>query len=399
MKAEQKSGLSPALIIFALLGIVGIVCWFLQLTRGLQLTSLNNFMTWGLYIIGFMIFTGITAGSLIFTSSVYLFPGMEEYKPYTRISAFVGAICGVMAAGLFIIVDIGNPERAWYIITKANVASPMFWDTVILLAYVIIGIFYTRQLMLVQEGKKTEKDLKVVSVIALIAGLLVMVTSFVFAMQVARPLWNNPVEPVSFLAAALAAAFALLIIICALLNQSGYIQMGSEKLSKLGKLAGIFLLFELFVAVGEVLIGVYAGAGEEAEVIHWLVSGNGAPFFWVEIIALAAGLVLLFSQNSKAVVAGAGAALLAVFMIKYNLLQSELLNPLIRYAGAPLFSMGSNPAAYIPSWIEIGIAVGIIGLGGVLVLLGLNNLNLGSGSKLRPTGSKQDVSGRNVLNS
>ncbi|MEM5816588.1 MAG: NrfD/PsrC family molybdoenzyme membrane anchor subunit [Desulfitobacterium hafniense] len=363
-----------ALGALAVLTILGIACWVLQLTQGLQLTNLNNYATWGLYIIGFMLFTGITAGSLIFTSSAYLFKEMEEYKPYTRVSSYVGAICGVLAAGLFVVVDIGNPGRAWHIITSANIASPMFWDTVILAAYVVIGIFFTRQLMLVQEGKKTERDLKAIAIIALIAGLLVMVTSFVFAAQVARPLWNNPVEPVSFLAAALAAALALLVLIFTLLNKTGYIQISTGQLNKLGKLAGIFLLFELFVVVGEVLIGLYAGSGEEAEIIQWMVSGDGAPFFWVELMAIAAGLVLLF--NNKTVTAGAGVSIFAIFMIKYNLLQAQLLNPLITYPG-PSANNLSEAGVYLPSIIEMGVSVGIIALGALLVTVGLSKLNLG----------------------
>ena len=364
-----------ALGAFSALTVIGIICWFLQLTQGLQLTNLNNFSTWGLYIIGFMIFTGIAAGSLLFTSSAYLFPAMAEYKPYTRISSYVGAICGVLAAGLFIIVDIGNPERAWYIITKANIASPMFWDTVILAAYVIIGIFFTRQLILVQEGKKEEKSLQAISVVSFIAGLFVMVTSFVFALQVARPLWNNPVEPVSFLAAALVAALALLITLFAVLNKSGYINISPDKLSKLGKMAAVFLFFELFVVLGEAAIGLYAGAGEEAEIIHWLVVGEGAPFFWVELIAIIAGLILLLSKKPGTLILGSAVSLFAVFMIKYNLLQAQFLNPLIPYAGPPGYSGGEG--VYLPSLIEIGVAVGIISLGALLVMIGLDKLSLG----------------------
>ena len=374
-KAQKQVFTQPAFIVFALLTVVGLVCWFLQLTQGLQLTNLNNYNTWGLYIIGFMIFTGIAAGSLIFASSAYLFQAMADYKPYTRIAAFVGAIGSVVAAGLFIIVDIGNPERAWYIITRANISSPMFWDTLILGAYVIIGILFTRQLMAVHAGQKEEKSLQVISVVSFVAGLLVMVTSFVFALQVARPLWNNPVEPVSFLAAALVAALSLLVIIFAVLNKSGYIHISADKLSKLGKLAAVFLFFELFVVPGEAAIGLYAGSGEEAEIIHWLVSGKGAPFFWVEIVAIVVGLVLLFSKKTSGLVLGSAISIFAIFMIKYNLLQAQLLNPLITYAGPPGYSGGEG--IYLPSLIEIGVAVGIISLGALLVMIGLDKLSLG----------------------
>ncbi|KTE90301.1 oxidoreductase, partial [Desulfitobacterium hafniense] len=356
-----------------------LICWFLQLTKGLQLTNLNNYATWGLYIIGFMIFTGIAAGSLIFASSAYLFKGMAEYKPYTRVAAFIGAIGSVVAAGLFIIVDIGNPGRAWYFITSGNISSPMFWDSLILGAYVVIGILFTRQLMLVNERQKEEKSLKTITIIAFIAGLMVMVTSFVFALQVARPLWNNPVEPVSFLAAALVAAFALLMILFAVLNKNGYIEMSSEQLAKIGKLAGVFLAFELFVVLGEAAIGLYAGAGEETEIIHWMVAGAGAPFFWVELIAIVAGLVLLFSKKPGTLIWGAVIALFAIFMIKYNLLQAQLLNPLLTYAGPPGY--GRLEGVYIPSLIEIGVSVGIIAMGGLLVMIGLDKLNLGEKPK------------------
>lgn len=378
-KAEKQVFTKPLFIIFALLTVVGLVCWFLQLTKGLQLTNLNNYNTWGLYIIGFMIFTGIAAGSLIFASSAYLIKGMEEYKPYTRIASFVGAIGSVVAAGLFIIVDIGNPERAWYIITSANIASPMFWDTIILAAYVVIGILFTRQLMMVHEGQKTEASINTISIVAFVAGLMVMVTSFVFALQVARPMWNNPVEPVSFLVAALVAAFALLIIIFAVLNKSGYIEISSDKLSKLGKLAGVFLLFELFVVLGETSIGLYAGSGEEAEIIHWLVSGEGVAFFWIELIAIIAGIVLLFNKKPSTLFLGASVAIFAVFMIKYNLLQAQLLNPLITYAGPPGY--GGGEGVYLPSMIEVGVSVGIIAMGGLLVMIGLDKLSLGKKSK------------------
>lgn len=392
----MKKGSMLTIGILAVLTVLGVVCWFLQLTQGLQLTHLNDFNMWGLYIIGFMLFTGVAAGVLMFTSSVYLFKGMGEYKPYTRITSYVGAICGVIAAGLFIVVDIGNPQRAWQIITSIHVASPMFWDTVILLTYIVVGILFTRRLIMVHEGKGEEKSLQLISWVAFVAGLLVMVTSFVFAMQVARPLWNTPVEPVSFLAAALTASFSLLIILFALLRKTGRIEIGNEQLAKLARIAGVCLLFELFVVLGEVLIGLYAGAGEEAKIIRWLVAGPGAPFFGVELIAIVAGLILSFRKSSGTVqpVAAAVVSFFAVFMIKYNLLQAQLLNPLIAYPGPAQHTPGQL-GAYLPSLVEIGISVGIVALGCLLVIIGLNTLNLGGGLKQSSRDTRTQITYKN----
>jgi len=361
--------------IFAVLAVVGIYFWIRQLTQGMQLTDLNNYNVWGLYIIGFVLCTGLAAGMLLFASSAFLFKGMAEFKPYARLAVFTGAICSVVAAGFFIIVDIGNPERAWNIITNAKIQSPLFWDTLILAAYAVIGIIFTRQLIVVEDGKKKEGSLKVISVIAFIAGLLVMVTSFVFAMWQARPLWNTAVQPLSFLAAAIVIAFALLVIVLAALNKSGYISISGETLVKLGKLAGAFLLAELAVVLSELSLGLYAGKSELGTIITWLVKGEGAPFFWVEIACILAGIILLFGNRTWMTVLGAVFALAAIFMIKYNFLQAQLLNPLISYAGPPGYSGGEG--TYLPTLVEVLITVGILSVGGLLVTLGLSSLHLG----------------------
>jgi molybdopterin-containing oxidoreductase family membrane subunit len=368
--------------IFAVLAVVGIVFWIEQLTQGLRLTDLNNYNVWGIYIVGFVLCTGIAAGTLIFASSAFLFQGMAEFKPYARLAVFTGAICSVVAAGFFIIVDIGHPDRAWNIITNLKIQSPLLWDTIILAAYAVVGIIFTRLLIRVEERKKDEGSLKVIAVIALIAGLLVTVTSFAFAMWVAHPLWNTAVQPLSFLAAAIVIAFALLVIVLAVLNKSGYIAISGGTLGKLGKLAGAFLVVELAVVLSELALGLYAGTGELGKIITWLVKGEGAPFFWVEIACILAGIILLFGNKTWMTVLGAVFALAAIFMIKYNFLQAQLLNPLISYAGPPGYSGGQG--VYLPTLVEILVTVGILSVGGLLVTLGLNSLHLGKQIKGEP---------------
>ncbi|SHN80748.1 NrfD/PsrC family molybdoenzyme membrane anchor subunit [Desulfitobacterium chlororespirans] len=365
-------------MIFAAVAVLGAFCWGLQLTQGLQVTNLGLNNMWGLYIVGFMIFTGVAAGSLLFAAVPYLFK-LEEFKPYTRIAAYLGAVSSIVAASLFIIVDIGNPERAWLFITSGNLTSPMFWDFLMLASYMVISIIFTRQLMLVHEGKKDERSLKPIAVNAFIAGLLVTVTSFVFCFQIARPLWNTPVQPLSFLMAALVAALSVQMILVVLLNKRGYMEMPMKLMGKMAKGAAVLLCIELIIIVGEILIGLYPGGGEEHAAFLWLVSGEGAVGFWAEMVTLVAAIVVLAKQNtsSKAggILIGAILALVAIYLIKSNLLQAQLFNPLITYAGPPVY--GGTTGPYVPSLIEIGLSLGIISLGALLLNLGLSKLNLG----------------------
>ncbi|NLB88246.1 MAG: polysulfide reductase NrfD, partial [Syntrophomonadaceae bacterium] len=197
---KTSTSINTSNIILAALAILGGICWGIQLTKGLQVTNLGTSNMWGIYIVGFMIFTGVAAGSLLFASAPYLF-NLDEFKPYSRIAAFLAAISSIVVASLFIMVDIGSPWRVWLFITSGNFSSPMFWDFIILASYMIISVIFTYQLIKVKEGSKDESSLKTIALIAFIAGLLVVVTSFVFSMQNARPIWNTPVQPVSFLVA------------------------------------------------------------------------------------------------------------------------------------------------------------------------------------------------------
>lgn len=379
---RKKGSVSVLNIVLALLAVLGGVCWAMQLSKGLQLTNLDNNNMWGLYIVGFTMFTGIAAGSLLLAALPYLFK-LGEFKPYTRIASYLGAVASIVAASLFIIVDIGNPERAWLFITSGNFTSPMFWDFLMLASYMVISVIFTRQLMLVNEGKKEEGSVKGIAVIAFAAGLLVTVTSFVFSFQIARPLWHTPVQPLSFLVAALIAAVSVHMLLAVILNKNGYIAMPVSLMAKMGKAVAVLLCVELIIAVGEVLIGLYPGGGEEYGAFIWLVSGEGALGFWAEIIALVMGIVLLGKQGSAAkagrLATGASMALIAIYLIKSNLLQAQLFNPLLALPGPQMFTQSAGP--YIPSLLEIGLALGILSLGTLLLNVGLSKLKLGEATQ------------------
>lgn len=381
-KAIQNDAGKPRLsnlwlVIFAAVALAGLICWGLQLTKGLQLTNLNGINMWGLYIIGFMIFTGVAAGSLFFAAIPYLF-NLNGFKLYSKIAAYLGAVSSIVAASLFIIVDIGNPQRVWLFVTSGNFSSPMFWDFIILVSYMFISIIFTRHLILVSEGKKDEESVKPIAVVAFIAGLLVTATSFVFSFQVSRPMWNNPMQPFSFLVAALIAALAVMLILAFVLNRNRVTEISTALLTKMGKVAAALLLIQFILVVGEVLIGLYPGGGAEYETVKWLVTGEGALSFWLANVAMVAAIIIFTNkklcQNRTSLLIGAIIAFIAVYLLKSNLLQTELFNPLLSYPGLALYDGITGP--YIPSFLEIVLSLGIVSLGCLLLALGFRKLNL-----------------------
>ena len=141
---RRPARLNPLLVAwFALLAAgmaVGIGAWFYQLSQGLAVTNMRNPIMWGLYITFFMYFVGLSAGGLIVASAGRLF-GAARFKPIVRL-AVLEATVAVMLAALFLLPDIGRPERIWHLFRYPNLTSPLIWDITIVTIYFIISLVY-----------------------------------------------------------------------------------------------------------------------------------------------------------------------------------------------------------------------------------------------------------------
>lgn len=347
--------MKKTMLVWLLLAVTGGFCYLLQLIYGAGITNMHNFLPWGLYIAGFMIFTGIAAGSLLLAGSAWLVDELAPFRPLGKIMTFAGVFGGLAGAGLFIMVDMGNPQRGIYMLVSPNLSSPQVWDAMILSLYGLVGSCFMYRLWQFYQGKITAAKVKPVAGLAVIAGLMVVVTSFAFVLLVSSPGWNNPGEALSFLFAALIAAFAVQLLVLQHLRLVKYIELEQKVVSWLAGSMIVLLTLELLYIAAETAIGLYAPYGEEAAGVHWQLMGKGAPFYWLTILVSMAAIGSLGRSYWRM---GSYLALLSVLLIKYNLLQTEQLNPLLPYAGPSVY----NPPAlgiYVPSLVEWGTAIGI----------------------------------------
>ena len=64
-------------VVLAAVVLAAVGCWVAQQMYGLGITGMNNSNSWGLYIMAFMFFVGLSAGGLIVASSAHVF-GMSR---------------------------------------------------------------------------------------------------------------------------------------------------------------------------------------------------------------------------------------------------------------------------------------------------------------------------------
>ena len=285
-------------ILVALIAI-GFGVWVYQILRGLQITNMRDNVIWGLYIISFMYFVGLSAGGLIIASAGRLF-GIERFASIVRL-AVVEATVTIATAALLIIPDLGHVQHIYNLFIHAHWLSPMIWDITVILIYLVLSLLYvwlyTRRDLAARgswlalgtkdagpAGRDRDHHLTyVLAWFALPAAVLVhSITAWIFGLQISRGFWYSAVMPPLFISSALVSGLALVIVLSLIVRRSGRISLDDELVGFLGGLLAVFLAVEAFLVLCEVLAGYYPGIPTDA--VHQLFTGRYGPGFAVEIV-------------------------------------------------------------------------------------------------------------------
>ena len=401
---ERRAGPGwPWIVVPAVLAIIGLAVWIYQLIKGLQITNMRDNVIWGLYIISFMFFVGLSAGGLIIASAGRLFH-VDRFRPIVRL-AVVEAAVTIFAAALLIIPDLGMPDRIFNLLVHAHWKSPMIWDVTVIVIYLVLSLLYIWLYMrrdLADRGswmalgtKDTSAEARArdyrltyaLAWVALPAAVLVhSITAWIFGLQISRGFWYSAIMPPLFICSALVSGLALVIIVALLTRRSGRVEFDNGLVSYLGGLLAVFIAVEGFLVLSEVLAGSYPGVPTDA--VSQLFSGRYAAGFAVEIIV---GLVIPFvllavaslRRRPALVVVASVLALIGIFVHRANLIVVGLGQSPIQLApGTPLGtpaddgSSFATSSVYFPTGTEILIVLGIVGLAALLFALAVRYLPL-----------------------
>lgn len=366
-RPQNKLTQPLVLVVTGLLTVVGIVAWVLQLRGGMGTTSLSNLNTWGAYIAGFIFFMGLSAGSLVLAALPVIFE-LPRFRPYSKLAVFV-ALVSLVVAGLFILVDIGRPERLWRIVRFGQLGSPMLWDLLLTIGYFIIATVFLRRLM----TAKSDASLKVVAWVALLAGIADGITAFVFATQIGREFWFSAVQPIAFFTAALASAGAMLLLLMVVLKAAGYSVPECCDLNPLTGLTAASLALGLMLLASEVVTLSFTRSATAMKLVNGMLV---SPLFWIEVATgLLAILLLILPATRKSAGWVAFASLVALFHLVVKRLVFVRMGftvPNIDYAGVAL----APTSGYMPNLVEWGVMLGLTGLFLFLLTLGFRALRL-----------------------
>ncbi len=376
----------------------GLAAFAYQFANGLIVTGLRNTMMWGNYILFFMFFVGLSAGGLIVASAGRLF-GVSAFKPITRL-AVVEATVAVVLAGIFILPDLGRPERVLNILLHANLTSPMVWDITIVVAYTMLSMtyvwLYTREDLArrgsrlafgtgVSEGEhaRDERLKSGLAWVALPAAILLhSITAWIFGLQISRAFWYSALMAPLFIASALVSGLSLVILLALAFRRLRRVDFDDRLVSYLGALLAVFVVTEAFFVGSEFLTAAYPGVPEDAGPIARLLFGAYAPLFWTEfVVGLAVPFAILAVRVTRRrpglVALAAGLAVAGIFVHRLNLLLNGLSYVPIQLPpgvaiGTPQGPTTSSFAAYnwyVPTAVEWLVVAGVLAFGALLFTL------------------------------
>jgi len=385
----QQRSLWVEVGLILLIGL-GVYTYSLQFMKGLGVTGLNKPVFWGLYIANFIFCVGLSAGGIAVSALVHIL-NKEEMKP-VAIVAEILSISFLILAGLFIVLDLGQPTRLFYVIWNANFSSPLLWDVVIINSYLVLCsalLFFSARAQVVKAAlghpgrlfavrlltlgytdvseaslKWDHRLLKALAIVSIPGAVaLHSVTAWILGLVKGQPGWNTPILAPLFISSALASGLGGVIVAVWAARKLFKLPIGDKIIFQLGTFLFLsipvlaYLLFTEFLTVG------YSGSPTHIQVLEEILWGRFARIFWFDtIVGILIPFILLglpWTRTPSWIVVASLLVIIGVFAERTYLLLPSLMR------GGPLDMVSS----YSPTSTEWTLMAAAYSLGLLLFLL------------------------------
>jgi Ni/Fe-hydrogenase subunit HybB-like protein len=327
------------------------------------ISDLSNSYPWGFWI-SFDLFTGvvISSGGFLMAGTVYILR-IKEFEPLLRPSVLT-AFLGYIMVAIALLVDLGHPERIWYMMIHWNGTSVLLEIGICVMSY--LAVLAIEFAPVIFEGLKWQKFAHFIHRFIMPFVILGVVLSTLHQSSLGsllliqpaklQPLWWTPILPIMFFVSAIAVGLAMIILESSL--SSRYFQRGLEThlLEKLAKALPVVLVIYGLLKFGELAVA--------GELSYLFTSGTMSILFWAEILIGIVTPIIWFSirknrTSPNGLLIGASVTLLGLILNRFNVSWFAVQHP------DPMFYLPTfmNNVKYIPTLPEISVSLGIFSAG------------------------------------
>ena len=357
---------------FAWLGVLGVAiaigatCYAHQFRAGLIATNMRDQVSWAFYVGNFTFLVGVAAAAVLLVIPAYVY-NWGPIKEVVILGELL-AISAITMCLLFILVDMGRPDRFLHILPLLGSPnwprSMLTWDALVLNGYLALNLTVVIHILFKgYRGEHYDKRLIVPLVLLSIPAAVSIhtVTAFLYNGMASRPFWNASILAPRFIASAFCSGPAVMIILFQILRRTAGIQIKDEAIFKIAELMAYAMFVNLFLLGAEVFKEYYS-ATEHLLYTEYLWSGIGphralVPFAWLALGCSVVAFVLFLVPRTRKTFLTLNLGCLLIWAGVYIEKGMGLVIP-----GMTPDTLGEI-YEYTPTAIEWGIAAGVFGVG------------------------------------
>ena len=367
-----------------------IYAYYIQWDKGLIVTGLRDYVSWGMYIANFVFFVATSLVGMLISSVLGLI-GFKWVKPIARIAEII-AVAFAAVAGLVIVSDMGRPERLANVILHGRIQSPIIWDVTVVTTYLTISILlYFLPLipdLAISKGRMNHTPkwlqniyevlsvkwnhtpeqyrllLKAIRILLILiiptAFAIHTVTSWLFAVTL-RPGWDSTIFGPYFLTGAFVAGSAAVVIVMYFIRSNYKLEkyLTNHHFDMMGKLLVLVSIVYLYFNINEYLVPSFKMKTAEAIHLHDLFVGEYAVMFWsVQLLGLVLPIILLlfsFFRKPFSMLVISIVVLIAAWFKRFLIVVPTQDHPFLPIQYVPKAWM-----VYQPTVVETAITVGTL---------------------------------------
>ena len=380
----KKTGFMSKVWIGLLITVIlaGLYAFYLQVQKGHEVTGMRDNVVWGIYIINFIFFVGLSYSGA-FISGVLHFFQTPWKNSVSRIIEII-TVLSLIVGPIFILLCIGRLDRLHYLFLYPRIQSPITWDIIAIMTD-LIGCFLYLYLTFIPDfailrdnldaktptwRKKIYKFLAIgyqdtptqhkrlhkltgimSTMIIAMAIVAYTVLAWIFSLTV-QPGWNSTIFAPYFIIAGLYSGVGVIIIAMYLIRKYLKLDHYIRKVHFVGAgiiLLVISLLFGYFT-FSEYFAKWFSHKTHEINLLNTLFSRYFWEFIFANYFGVLVPIIILFFKKFrtiKAITFAAVIAVLGLWMNRYLIVVPTLETPFL-----PIQDTRPDFIHYSATWIE-----------------------------------------------
>ena len=357
------------LAVLFLVAAVGVRAYLTQLQHGLVVTGMTDQVSWGAYIANFTYLVGLAAAAVMLVIPAYIF-----HRPHAKRLVMIAegiAVAACSMALMFVLVDLGRPDRMLIMLSGLNLPrSLLAWDVIVIPGYFALNLVIPAYVLFHHyRGEVIHENAMFPWILLTIFWAIALhtVTAFIFAADIARPFWHSALLAPRFLASAFCSGPAFLILVLVALRKWARLEVPNDVIHMLSLIVTIALQVNLVMLVGDVFTELYAtaehhrsavylflGLGEHGELVPWIRSAIA-----MQLLAVFTLMIRPLRRNAATLLPACALTVVGVWIEK----GMGFVIP--GFVPTPLGEI----VEYAPSLIEIQICAGVWAIGLMIFLV------------------------------